>query len=291
MTIAVYLNGVFEGVLEEIRKAQSQVHGLVCYLQPYSSGLIVKLAKSPPSPDEPIDLYLSTTTLLPFVSYRAKLVGWEDKSKLSRARLKVLNAHIKSFQPHEKEIYKIGGRNKPSNNLLSVIQMEKLETPLPLSCFIKLSNQTPLKPRRTSGGWSYVRPAPEWIGSVKDVAFASEVQRDFDVAVKNSIAQTEEERAERLKNAAKLPKEVLTISRSFIRNPVVAASVLHRADGKCELCHEDAPFLRAKDGTPYLEVHHRITLANHGEDTVENAMALCPNCHRMLHYGTGGTDL
>jgi len=23
-----------------------------------------------------------------------------------------------------------------------------------------------------------------------------------------------------------------------------------------------------------------------GEDTIENAMALCPNCHREMHYGT-----
>ncbi len=25
-------------------------------------------------------------------------------------------------------------------------------------------------------------------------------------------------------------------------------------------------------------------LANNGDDTVENAIALCPNCHRKAHY-------
>ncbi len=39
------------------------------------------------------------------------------------------------------------------------------------------------------------------------------------------------------------------------------------------------------DKTPYLEVHHRIPLAKKGEDTVANAIALCPNCHRKSHYG------
>jgi 5-methylcytosine-specific restriction protein A len=61
--------------------------------------------------------------------------------------------------------------------------------------------------------------------------------------------------------------------------------VLERASGICEQCNEDAPFKRKKDGTPYLEVHHRIPLSEGGFDTVGNAIAVCPNCHRELHYG------
>lgn len=37
--------------------------------------------------------------------------------------------------------------------------------------------------------------------------------------------------------------------------------------------------------SPYLEVHHIIFLAQGGDDTVDNAEALCPNCHRRKHYG------
>uniref|UniRef100_UPI003D06D395 HNH endonuclease n=1 Tax=Alcaligenes faecalis TaxID=511 RepID=UPI003D06D395 len=65
------------------------------------------------------------------------------------------------------------------------------------------------------------------------------------------------------------------------------AEVLERASGSCEACKEPAPFKRKSDGTPYLEVHHRIQLAHGGEDTVENAIALCPNCHRKAHFGPG----
>ncbi|WP_342542729.1 HNH endonuclease signature motif containing protein [Paenisporosarcina sp. FSL H8-0542] len=36
---------------------------------------------------------------------------------------------------------------------------------------------------------------------------------------------------------------------------------------------------------PYLEVHHIKRLADNGEDSVENAIAVCPNCHRELHFG------
>lgn len=71
---------------------------------------------------------------------------------------------------------------------------------------------------------------------------------------------------------------------TFVRNPHVVAEVLRRANGTCERCRSEAPFDRA-DGTPYLEVHHIVRLADDGDDSVENAIALCPNCHRELHYG------
>ncbi|BDZ92717.1 hypothetical protein VEE69_15940 [Escherichia coli] len=45
-----------------------------------------------------------------------------------------------------------------------------------------------------------------------------------------------------------------------------------------------APSLK-EDGTPFLEVHHIEWLSKGGEDSVENAIALCPNCHRQAHYG------
>lgn len=71
----------------------------------------------------------------------------------------------------------------------------------------------------------------------------------------------------------------------FHRSAAVVAEVILRANGKCETCKQPAPFLRARDGRPYLEVHHKKKLADGGEDTVENAVAVCPNCHRFHHYG------
>ncbi|MGL6002403.1 MAG: HNH endonuclease, partial [Plesiomonas sp.] len=56
-------------------------------------------------------------------------------------------------------------------------------------------------------------------------------------------------------------------------------------NGCCQKCKNEAPFNRKSDGTPYLEVHHKIFLSDGGEDTVENSIALCPNCHRELHFG------
>lgn len=92
-------------------------------------------------------------------------------------------------------------------------------------------------------------------------------------------------RANRLNVAPKKPKIKIVPSIQFIRNPDVVAEVLERANGICKYCEKKAPFIRASDGTPYLEVHHEVPLSEGGNDTVENAVAICPNCHRKAHFG------
>lgn len=72
---------------------------------------------------------------------------------------------------------------------------------------------------------------------------------------------------------------------AFDRSSEVVRQVLARSAGQCERCLKPAPFIKRADGTPYLEVHHTITLADGGDDTVANAEALCPNCHRQAHHG------
>lgn len=68
----------------------------------------------------------------------------------------------------------------------------------------------------------------------------------------------------------------------YERDENVAAYAKHRAGGLCDLCEKPAPFIK-NNGTPYLEVHHIIWLAKGGEDSLNNAAALCPNCHRKMH--------
>lgn len=81
------------------------------------------------------------------------------------------------------------------------------------------------------------------------------------------------------------PGAKLVLSMSYERSEEVKNAVLKRANGVCERCRTPAPFKRKKDKTPYLEVHHKKQLAHGGEDTIKNAIALCPNCHRYEHFG------
>ncbi len=285
MTYSLYINGVYEDVLEEILKAQTSEPGLICYLQPYASDTIVRLAESPPTESDPVMLYISLTSSLQFVSYRTEIVGWENKAEIDSARLVKLNDHIKKYQPGETEIYMVGGNDKSSRNLISVRNMERIKIPIHVSSFVKLSNNQPLKPRTRSGGWSYIKEIPQWVGSIPVMAVEDELFQDLDQQVSASMQSTNESRAERLQAAAKYPESIQVVSKGFKRNADVVAEVLVRANGYCEKCGKEAPFKRAKDGTPYLEVHHKIMLSEGGEDTVENAIATCPNCHRELHFG------
>jgi 5-methylcytosine-specific restriction protein A len=102
------------------------------------------------------------------------------------------------------------------------------------------------------------------------------------------VALSDEPGRRRARLAAKtetLPRKVAVTSTSFVRDPDVIAEALFRAKGQCEECKKDAPFIRKSDGRPYLEVHHKIPLANGGKDTIDNVVAVCPNCHRKAHFG------
>ncbi|MEL6118001.1 HNH endonuclease, partial [Photobacterium sp. SP02] len=81
------------------------------------------------------------------------------------------------------------------------------------------------------------------------------------------------------------PKANESNSVVYERSAQVKAWVLDRASGHCELCDNPAPFA-TPSGKPYLEVHHVKRLSENGSDTVENCVALCPNCHRLLHFSS-----
>ena len=108
---------------------------------------------------------------------------------------------------------------------------------------------------------------------------------DFSQSVSLAALDSPETRQARLRNAPTTPRKVPVLSYEFVRNPDVVAETLFRAQGNCEHCRRAAPFMRRTDGSPYLEVHHKTPLSQGGQDTVANAMAVCPNCHRELHHG------
>ncbi|MEZ8990109.1 HNH endonuclease [Vibrio breoganii] len=118
-----------------------------------------------------------------------------------------------------------------------------------------------------------------------DPPTSEQIKLELEEAIKHSFEDTPDNRKKRLLSSIKRPERVQTTTHIFKRNPDVIVEVLLRADGICELCQQKAPFLRSRDGTPYLEVHHIKRLADGGDDSIENAQALCPNCHRKLHFG------
>lgn len=110
------------------------------------------------------------------------------------------------------------------------------------------------------------------------------LEDELEEKIARSRGTAPDQRAARLAMASPTPSKVVVQGIRYVRNADVISAVLERAAGHCERCHNAAPF-RRPDGTPYLEVHHKIRLADDGPDTVANVLALCPNCHREAHYG------
>lgn len=81
----------------------------------------------------------------------------------------------------------------------------------------------------------------------------------------------------------KSPSKSETSISKYLRDPLVKAWILQNANGECELCDNPSPFYNSEN-EPYLESHHVKLLSDSGPDTIENAVALCPNCHRACHY-------
>lgn len=164
---------------------------------------------------------------------------------------------------------------------------------IPILTFVRPSDTGPFK---FHGAFIYASHHVETDGSKwfelvrnreqRDVPADAEFLADeFNTLVEKSLSDSAPERQKRLKKSPKKPAKILVQTYAYARNPDVVAEVLARAAGHCERCKVPGPFLSRATGKPYLEVHHKITLANGGDDTVENAIALCPNCHRQSHYG------
>ena len=160
---ALFINGIYQSVLDEILSTQSQHPEETLFLQPYGGSAIARLRNNIPSPEAPVTLYASTTDKLDSVSYTADIVGWENKLTMTAARRQEVSDILNRFQPGEGEdgnpLYDASPTpGSPSLNLLHVRRMVKLDAPFSVAELTKISDGKPLSTKRSrSGGYSYVR--------------------------------------------------------------------------------------------------------------------------------------
>ncbi|TDX83708.1 5-methylcytosine-specific restriction protein A [Neorhizobium sp. R1-B] len=81
------------------------------------------------------------------------------------------------------------------------------------------------------------------------------------------------------------PKKTTILSQVVERSRAVRDYGVARANGHCEGCSAPFPFVRA-NGIPYLEPHHIRRLSDGGPNDPRFVIALCPNCHRRVHFGS-----
>ena len=153
---------------------------------------------------------------------------------------------------------------------------------------------------RRMGNISYVMTllGREWVSGLKPLSnVGSNVLKEIQEAIAKLEGSAVDPRLEFEAKASELvkkktltkPKGSLEPSKTvasqmvYTRDVAVKAWVEREAKGVCESCDSEAPF-KTPNGDPFLEVHHVKRLCEGGSDRIENAVALCPNCHRAFHH-------
>ncbi|OEG75160.1 restriction endonuclease [Shewanella colwelliana] len=131
------------------------------------------------------------------------------------------------------------------------------------------------------------KPRKVYVFPLKLVSGERQVQKQDrenieNVRVRKARKLTVEELQALAAKARKTATRYQQKSTSYERNIWVAELAKRLAKGQCQLCLKPAPFNNAK-GEPYLETHHIVWLSNDGDDTPDNTVALCPNCHKKMH--------
>ncbi len=287
MSTALFINGIYDAVLTDILAAQVAQGGGESFLQPYKGSVVSMLRENPPTTNSPVPLYISTTENLSKICYTAEIVKWEDKRELSESRRQIVLRYLETYQAKECDLFRgteLG--DGKAVNLITIRNLRRLSIWPPTSLLTKKSDDLPLKERTRAGGWSEVYERGDLaVFTISSAETEESSNRKLAEEIQGARNLDADALRRRLAAAPRIPERVQIISVGFRRNADVIVSVLNRANGICERCRKPAPFLRKSDGTPFLEVHHRTPLAEGGEDTTENALALCPNCHREVHHG------
>lgn len=133
-----------------------------------------------------------------------------------------------------------------------------------------------------------IRPAQ--FNTSHTYTFASALGLEL-VVIKNGETRTSRSAIDDLDelSGTDLPTRQSYHGKRFIRNAKIRASVLKRANGKCENCGVEG--FCTVNGNRYLETHHIISLARQGPDSENNVIALCPKDHRQAHFGIDAIEL
>ncbi len=117
-------------------------------------------------------------------------------------------------------------------------------------------------------------------------SFALNSVYENEILISKKIKKLSDEQLEKLTQKEQSePRKTTTNTSIYIRNPYIIEKAKRLAAGKCQDCSQSAPFINKLTKEPFLEVHHIIPLSEGGEDSIDNVVALCPNCHRKRHYG------
>lgn len=138
----------------------------------------------------------------------------------------------------------------------------------------------------------------KWLVNQKNPGFFQNViapstetlEQEFKDAVQKQTTKSLNQLKKEASKKTSKPSASTVQTTVYHRDPAIAAYAKKRADGYCQLCGQKAPFIDM-NGEPYLECHHIDWLSKGGMDSIDNCVALCPNCHRRMHIVNDSDDI
>lgn len=126
-----------------------------------------------------------------------------------------------------------------------------------------------------------------WMFPVRPVLGIAGTEEEPTEKQLTKLSSRELNRRREMNPVDKKPKTIEAVV--YYRDPYLKEIVKRIADGKCQFCGNNAPFID-RNGEPYLEEHHVKRLADGGRDTIDNVVAICPNCHKKIHVVNSEVD-
>lgn len=240
-------------------------------------------------------------------------------AKTARNNLGMATSHIpvhysqefRDFVDRQKQLYKkhsgyllgcgvVASSPEPDRNsnrwYADINQLQQFPTPIYIDefrSFIKISSTSSITYLKDEQ-WGRIK----WLVNQKTPGFfqnvtapdADTLKQEFENAVQKEGKKSLEQLKKSAKKKSAAPTSNTVQTKTYHRDPTIAAYVKKRANGCCQLCGMSAPFTD-QNGEPYLECHHIKWLSKGGMDAVDNCVALCPNCHRKMHILNDSNDI
>lgn len=96
---------------------------------------------------------------------------------------------------------------------------------------------------------------------------------------------------EKVENINTDPIKVQRQINTYTRNNALRALVKVKSNYSCQIPSCNYIGFKKSNGEKYIEIHHLAPLSQEGKDSIENTVALCPTCHRKLHYAHNKEEL
>ena len=148
---AIFYRGMYKHQLELMLNTQEQGKSIRLFMQPYSGFPIKELKDDPPSPMNPVILYLSTNEDFARVSWRAEIIGWKDKQKLSEEEQEQIDGEARHY---DSGLY---GIDEGMVNLLQLRNLVNLDAGFSVTELTKTKDGGRVSENAFRSGWVYVR--------------------------------------------------------------------------------------------------------------------------------------